>query len=79
MAELISSFAVTAGKPDIENVAEAIAEQMTDYGVTTYGDLRSLSARVIGRLGATGMQATRLRQFRGVFMSVETDESDEKV
>ena len=63
MAELILAFAVTTGKPDIENDAETIARQMIEYGVTTYGDLRSLCARVIGRMGATGMQATRLRQF----------------
>ena len=44
IAELISAFAVTVGKPAIENVAETIARQMTEYGVTTYGELRSLSA-----------------------------------
>ena len=44
IAELISAFAVTASKPDIENAAADIAERMTEYGVTTYGDLRSLTA-----------------------------------
>ena len=79
IAELISAFAVTASKLDIENVAEDIAERMTNYGVTTYGDLRSLTARAIGRLGATGLQATRLRGFLGVLIATDTDESDEEV
>ena len=52
---------------------------MTEYGMTTIGDFRSLNARAIGRLGATGLQATRLRGFLGVFMTEDTDESDEEV
>ena len=76
---LISAFTVTAGKPDIENVAETIARRMTEYGVTTYGHLQSLSARVIGRMGVTELQATRLRKFLGEFTTVESDESDEEV
>ena len=79
IAELISTFAVTASKPDIENAAEGIAQAMTEYGVTTIGDLRSLNSRTIGRMGATGLQATRLRGFLGVFLTEDTDESDEEV
>ena len=69
IAKLISEFAVTASKPDIENVAEDIARRMSEYGVTTVGDLRSLNARAIDRLGATRLQATRLRGFLGVFLT----------
>ena len=70
---------MTASKPDIENVAEDIARRMSEYGVTTVGDLRSLNSRTIGRMGATGLQAARLRGFLGVFLTEDTDESDEEV
>ena len=52
---------------------------MAEYGVTTIGDLCSLNARAIGWLGATGLQATRLRGFLGVLLTEDTDESDEEV
>ena len=79
LGELMADYAIAANKPDIAGISQTVASGMAAFGVTTYGDLHSLTTRAIRRFGATEMQAMRLKSFFGQHMSVEDDESDEEV